>query len=165
MEAKVVVLEPRIGWTKEVLADGDGAQVELLCLGVLLHVVVVERGQVADGEGHLIVRDTKLRFLDGDCLQVHLFRELEHLGGLVEPAEVAILLGGLHVGFPKTLPRQAESKLVQLLRLHQQPLLHGNVGTVNGDLKRESRKYHISKYPPLPGLRQALSYWNQAADV
>ena len=47
-ETPVVVLQAGVGGPEQLPADLDGPEVELLCLAVLLHVVVVERGQMAN---------------------------------------------------------------------------------------------------------------------
>ena len=52
-QTSVVVLQAGVRRPEELSADLDGSEVELLRLGVLLHVVVVERGEVANRESNL----------------------------------------------------------------------------------------------------------------
>lgn len=60
------------------LTDCDGAQVEPLCVVVLVHVVVVERGQVTHGQSHFIVLMAQELLLDLDRFDVHLLCFLVH---------------------------------------------------------------------------------------
>lgn len=55
------------------LTDCDGAQVEPLGVLILVHVVVVERSQVAHGQRHLVVLLAQELLLDLYGLDVHLF--------------------------------------------------------------------------------------------
>lgn len=54
------------------LTDSDGAQVEPLCVFILVHVVVVEGGQVAHRQSHLVVLVAQKLLLDLDGFDVHL---------------------------------------------------------------------------------------------
>ncbi len=61
-------------------------------------------------------------------------RYLEAVHGLVEAAEVAVVLGRLHVVLAERLLREAERRNVQVLRLVQQPVLDRLVVAVDRDL-------------------------------
>ena len=52
--------------------NGNGPQVEPLCVFVLVHVVVVEGGQVAHRQRHLVVLLAQELLLDLNGLDVHL---------------------------------------------------------------------------------------------
>lgn len=54
------------------LTDGDGAQVEPLCVFILVHVVVVEGGQVTHRQSHLVVLVAQKLLLNLDGFDVHL---------------------------------------------------------------------------------------------
>lgn len=61
---------------KSLLTDSDGAQVEPLRIFILVHVVVVEGGQVPHGQSHLVVLVAQELLLDLDGFDVHLLRFL-----------------------------------------------------------------------------------------
>ena len=63
---------------------------------------------------HLVILHTKKSLFDLDCLQVHLLRLLVSLHGLVEPAEVAVVFGGLNVALPEGKFGEIESKEVEI---------------------------------------------------
>lgn len=54
------------------LTNCDGAQVEPLCIFILVHVVVVEGSQVPYGQGHFVVLMAQKLLLDLDGFDVHL---------------------------------------------------------------------------------------------
>ena len=70
----VIILKSRVSWPKQLAPDHNGAKVKLLGLAVLLHVVVVEGGEVTHAKRHLIVLLTKDGLLDVNGLKVHFFR-------------------------------------------------------------------------------------------
>ena len=61
-----------MNWGYRWPTNGNGAQVEALCVFVLVHVVVVEGGQVAHRQRHLVVLLAQQLLLDLNGLDVHL---------------------------------------------------------------------------------------------
>ena len=70
----VIILQSRVCPPKQLPPDHDGAEVKLLGLAVLLHVVVVEGGEVTHAKRHLIVLLTKDGLLDINGFEVHFLR-------------------------------------------------------------------------------------------
>eukprot|EP00095_Tigriopus_kingsejongensis_P001331 snap_masked-scaffold1962_size23816-processed-gene-0.4 protein:Tk01331 transcript:snap_masked-scaffold1962_size23816-processed-gene-0.4-mRNA-1 annotation:"chromodomain y-like protein" len=68
-QAPIVVVELGVRGSKEVGADREASQVQVFGLGVLAHVVGVERGQVTHGQTHVEVVRTQKLLLDANGLE------------------------------------------------------------------------------------------------
>ena len=124
---------------------------------------------MADAQRHLVVLVAQQPHLDVDRALVHLFRflttqrrhtvqtgpvathlscdtsrilgdpDLEELHGLVEAAEVAVVLGRLHVALAERVPGQRQRLKVKVVGLAQQLLARRLELRVDGDLLQDQR--------------------------
>lgn len=69
---KLAALSPKTT-LENTLTDCYGSQVELLCIVVLIHVVVIQGGKVSHRQRHFIVLLTQELLLDLNCFDVHFF--------------------------------------------------------------------------------------------
>lgn len=70
-QAAIVVLEARVRVAKQPQTDVDAAQVKHLGVAIPAHVIVVQRGQVANGQAHLEVERPQDVGFDANGTIVH----------------------------------------------------------------------------------------------